>query len=198
MSSAPPQPPLKVAEFYVFPINLPPLPSLEISATHFLYLRPDAPLNPTPESARSLFLANVPIDSTEKHFKHLFSTQIGLPAGRVREVRFEQSTEGKKPTTSALSAAIDAGKDKKSKKRKHGAQPENLVDPSEYKLPSTWDRELHRSGSTAIVEFVDKASMHAALKAARAAAVNGSTVTWGKGIEDQLPPLGFERKYQIL
>ena len=186
--------PSKVADHYVFPIALPPLPTLPISATHYLYLKPDTPTNPTPESARSLSLVNVPIDSTETHFKHLFSTQIDLPAGRIRSVRFEGDEEEKKPTPAATSSA-EADKSKKSRKRKRGAQAESIPDPSIYKLPSTWDRQTHRSGSTATIEFIDKASMHAALKAARAVAEKGKTVTWGEGIEDEVPPLGLDREY---
>ena len=197
MASSVEKTPSKVADYYVFPIALPPLPSLPISATHYLYLKPDTPNNPTPESAHSLSLVNVPIDSTETHFKHLFSTQIGLPAGRIRGVRFEGDEEEKKPTP-AVAPSVEADQSKKSKKRKRGTQEESIPDPSIYKLPSTWDRQIHRSGSTANIEFIDKASMHAALKAARAVAEKGKTVTWGEGIEDGLPPLGLDRTYPIL
>ena len=195
MASSTEKTPSKVADHYVFPIALPSLPSLPISATHYLYLKPETPNNPTPESARSLPLVNVPIDSTATHFKHLFSTQIGLPVGRIRGVRFEGDQEEKTPTSSAPPTP-EADQSKKSKKRKRGAQQEPIPDPSIYKLPPTWDRVTHRSGSTATIEFVDKASMRAALKAARAIADKGKTVTWGEGIEDELPPLGSERTYQ--
>lgn len=65
-------------------------------------------------------------------------------------------------------------------------------------LPSTWDRQLHQSGSHAVVVFVDKASMEASLKAARKASRKASggkdIITWGEGLdESRVPSLGLQR-----
>lgn len=68
------------------------------------------------------------------------------------------------------------------------------IRPIESTLPLIWDRKIHASGSTAIVGFVDKASLDAAFKAARAAHGNGRKIVWGNGIEDKIPSLGSQRK----
>ena len=192
------KPPAKIEDYHVLPISLPALPSLPISATHYLYLKPHEPSVPTPESLRSLFLVNIPIDTTETHLKTLFSAQIDLPAGRILDVQFEGSTREKHsasagpPTTTSV-----GGSSSKTKKRKRAAEKaeaeEAIAQQLEAGFPPVWDRPVHRSGSTAIVVFVDKASMAAALKAVRAAIKSSKTITWGEGVEDHIPPLGVER-----
>ncbi|KAL4917086.1 ribosomal RNA-processing protein 7-domain-containing protein [Aspergillus aurantiobrunneus] len=186
---------LEIAGYLALPLNLPSTPSFPTPATHYLYLRPHEPRIPDPDTARSLFLVNIPIDTTEMHLRHLFGTQ--LSSGRVERVEFESARTGKKNGAAQI-ALVQGTNVSKGKKRKRvtADELENRLD--EVSLPSTWDRQLHRSGSHAVVVFVDKASMEASLKAARKAAKKSSggsaVVTWGEGIEEsRLPPLGLQR-----
>ena len=60
-------------------------------------------------------------------------------------------------------------------------------------LPPTWDRELRSRGLTAVVLFVDRASMEAALRAVKSARTQKKQPTWGGMVEEHLPPLGYAR-----
>ena len=177
--------PLKVAGYNVMPLSLPPLPSFPKPATHYLYFAPHNPKIPTPTASRSLFLVNVPFDSTEQHIKHLFSAQVGLPAGRIEDVQFaNQRRKG------GNGEEVKLKLDKKGKKRKRDSDGIDLEDTDGSALPSTWDRALHYNGRTAVVLFVDRASMDAALKAAKALRKERVEPVWGEGIEDKVPALG--------
>lgn len=178
--------PLEIAGYTVLPLQLPPAPSYPEPATHYLYLHPHEPRIPDPDSARSLFLVNVPIDTTETHLRHLFGAQ--LSAGRVERVDFEGV-----PTKKRDIPAVVQGSLANSKKRKRITADELQNQLDNAWLPSTWDRQLQKSGAHAIVVFVDKPSMEASLKAARKASRDGTKIVWGEGIEDRLPPLGLER-----
>lgn len=197
----------EISGYTVLPLRLPAvLPSsFPEPATHYLYLRPHEPRTPNPDAARSLFLVNVPIDTTELHLRHLFSSQ--LAAGRVESVQFEgvfksqTATSSSNTTTTATTTISAAQPQQQNKKRKRqeitSQELENQL--RNVKFPSTWDRELHASGSHAIVTFVDKPAMEASLKAAKKAAkkggkgAEGTVIIWGEGIEDRLPSLGSSR-----
>ncbi|KAL2009311.1 hypothetical protein VTN00DRAFT_7505 [Thermoascus crustaceus] len=180
-----PKGPLEIAGYTVLPLQLPPVRSFPKPATHYLYLHPHEPRIPDPDSSRSLFLVNVPIDTTETHLRHLFGTQ--LSAGRVERVDFEGVPTKKRDI------AVVQGSLSNSKKRKRVTADELQTQLENTKLPSTWDRQLQKSGAHAIVVFADKPSMEASLKAARKASKDGTKIVWGDGIEDRLPPLGVER-----
>ncbi|KAI9925691.1 hypothetical protein ASPWEDRAFT_29513 [Aspergillus wentii DTO 134E9] len=176
----------EIAGYAILPLQLPETPAFEKPATHFLYLRPHEPRIPDPDSPRSLFVVNVPIDTTELHLRHLFGTQ--LSAGRVEKVHFEDV-----PTKKNAIAANTQGNLSKSKKRKRVTVDELQDQLDNAGPPSTWDRKLHTSGSHAVVVFADKPSMEASLKAATKAARKGTKIVWGEGIEDRLPSLGYSR-----
>ncbi|KAI1925692.1 hypothetical protein LOZ65_002734 [Ophidiomyces ophidiicola] len=181
--------PINLSGYIVLPLELPPLPSLPLTATHILYVRPHEPKIPDPNSNRSLFIANVPITSTEVHFKHLFGTQ--LSAGRVESVRF-QDTDGKLPgPTPQPVAQVDGGGDKKKRKRETPEELEKQLEAVAF--PRLWDREIQTPGSHAVVVFVDKPSMEASLKAVKKAAKSKSKIVWGQGVEEKLPALGSKR-----
>lgn len=173
---------LEIAGYAVLPLQLPDPP-----ATHYLYLRPHEPRIPDPDSARSLFVVNLPIDTTSNHLRHLFGTQ--LSAGRVEQVRFEDVPTKKR--SSAPTAAQGNISNSKKRKRVTADDLQNQLDQIE--LPSTWDRQLQKSGAHAVVVFVDKASKEASLKAVYKATKKNINIVWGEGIEDRLPPLGLER-----
>lgn len=180
--------PSLIAGYNVLHLSLPPIASLSQQATHYLYIAPHHPKIPTPTASRSLFLVNVPFDATEGHVKHLLSAQIGLPAGRIENVQFE----GQRRNVSNGSEETPATSkpDKKGKKRKRGSEGGNLDDMKRVALPSTWDRDLQTNGLTAVVLFVDRASMDAALKAVKTTRKERVEPVWGEGVEGKVPALG--------
>lgn len=181
--------PSEIAGYTIFPLSLPPLPSFPEVATHYLYLAPHQPKIPTPTASRSLFLVNVPFDSTDIHIKHLFSTQIGLPAGRIEEVQFE-GQRGKFDGRDGATAS-ETSQHKKGKKRKRGKGGGSVEDMEDMALPPVWDRELHTNNRTAVLLFVDRASMEAAFKAVKLMRKERKEPVWGEGLEDKVPALGY-------
>ena len=173
---------LTVSEYTVLPIFFPPQPSHPVAAIHYIYLRPHSPKIPEPDSPRSLFLVNIPIDSTEIHFRSLFADQLG--GGRLERVDFDTTRPAKHVTR--LQPDVPGAK----KRKRADVETEELVP----QLPEVWDRQLHRSGSTAVVVFVDRPSMELGLKAVKRAAKTGTEVVWGKGVEDKVPKLGSASK----
>lgn len=174
-------PPRQVADYTVLPLSLAQLASYAASATHYLYLRPHEPKVPHPDSPRSLFLANVPVDSTSFHFRTIFTDQLG--GGRIERVDFEDAPAAKK------ASLMLQGLKSKSRKRKRGGEDTEAVP----ELPEAWDRELHSSGSTAVVVFADRPSMESAYKAARKAVKAGAKLAWAEGVEDKISELGSQR-----
>lgn len=182
-----PKVPTSISGYTIFPIQLPSLPSFPEGATHYIYLQPHEPRIPEPHSARSLFLVNVPIDTTETHLRHLFGAQ--LASGRVEEVEFHNTPKRKANIPTAPSSSHPGNK----KKRKRVGAEELEEELEKIELPQTWDRKLQSSGAHAVVIFVDVSSMEASLKAVKRAAKKGTEITWGEGIEDRIPALGPER-----
>ncbi|KAL4961219.1 putative ribosomal small subunit assembly protein [Aspergillus stella-maris] len=180
---------VEIAGYTALPLTLPSTSSFPVSATHYLYLRPHEPRIPDPDTPRSLFLVNTPIDTTETHIRHLFGTQLG--AGRVERVEFEAARTGKKGTSAH--ALVQGTNVAKGKKRKRVTADELEGRLESVSLPETWERSLQRSGSHAVVVFVDKASMEASLKAAKKASKKSGSVAWGEGIEEKVPDLGLQR-----
>lgn len=181
--------PLQISGYIVLPLLLPALPSFPVAATHYIYLAPHQPRIPTATAPRSLFLVNVPFDSSEQHIKHLLSLQLDLPNGRIEDVQFEGR---KRKETSADNAAIVKRQtEEKGKKRKRGAEGRTLKDLEGATLPLTWDRELQSNGNAAVVVFVDKVSMEACLKAIKKLRKERKELVWGDMLNGTLPPLGY-------
>lgn len=172
----------KVNDFLVLPIQFPTTKTFPQAATHYLYLQPNAPRIPTEDTHRELFLVNVPIDATETHIRTLFSDQLG--GSRVEQVVFEGGRVGR-----GITAPITVPK----RKRKRGDDGAELLGKEVGQLPETWDRDLRRSGSTAVVRFVDQTSAQLALKEARKAVKNSKKIVWGMGTEGKVGPLGRAR-----
>ena len=191
-----PKYPLNISGYTVFPVDLPPLPSFPQTAKHFLYIQPHEPRIPDADSPRSLFVANVPVTSTEIHFRHLFSAQ--LSAGRVERVEFQDAPQQRriKPIAPIQGKPnTHKGGNNKKRKRETIEDIQAEIDASAT-LPPVWDRELHPSGTHAVVVFVDRASMEAGFKAVKAAAKAGRKIVWGDGIGERIPALGRQR-YEI-
>ncbi|CZT41645.1 related to RRP7 Protein involved in pre-rRNA processing and ribosome assembly [Rhynchosporium secalis] len=188
----------EIKGYTVLPITIPSTPAYPKPTTHTIYLRPHAPKIPTENDSRSLFLVNVPIDATSAHLRAIFTTLLG--AGRFESVSFEHEnkTSDSTPTTSL---ALIGGK-----KRKRG---DDVREAASAGLPQIWDRELRKSGSTAVVILVDSRSVEGALKAARKLgrrAAKGKDVeegtgcVWGEGVligkakdKSSVPALGSAR-----
>ena len=167
----------------VLPIQMPVLPSFPHETTHYMYIQPHAPKLPNPDSHRSLYLTNIPIDSTLIHFRSLFSQQLG--GYRVEEVEFGEARSSKKGTKSVVRA-------RNSKKRKRTPQQEEQK--PELNLPNVWDRNIHPSGSSAVCVFVDEKSAHGAMKAVKKAVKEDEKITWGgEDVDSKVPPLGSQR-----
>ncbi|KAI9848299.1 MAG: Ribosomal RNA-processing protein 7 [Sclerophora amabilis] len=205
--------PRSINGYHILPLALQPLPSFKTPATHYLYLRPHEPKYPNPDDSRTLFLVNVPIDATEAHVRYLFAS---LGGGRVDSVKFDRDRlpeQKSPPSGSATSLGRGTKKKKKDNKRKRGQVDHNDDDddndddsdhskagPAEGALPEVWDRNLHRSGGTALVKFVDRASMESTITAVRKQTKKTSkggevkAVRWGEGVDgEKAPALGSQR-----
>ena len=181
----------KIGEYTILPLSLPPTTAYPVSATHTLYLRPHAPKIPSESDPRSLFVVNVPVDSTAAHFRAVFASLIG--AGRVEDVRFEHEVRSAIRQPSSQPKEV-LSKKESNKKRKRGE--EGLVD-IDASLPPIWDRELRRSGSTAVVVLVDEKSVESVLRAVRklhkSKEKDVKWPVWGEGVERKVPALGSAR-----
>ncbi|RMJ23812.1 meiotic recombination protein Dmc1, partial [Aspergillus sp. HF37] len=177
----------------------PPFPSNSLRRPPFQHLPPTTSTSARTTRAsqtrtppRSLFLANIPIDTTETHLRHLFGTQ--LSAGRVERVSFEAVPTKPHPATQG-----GTGTAGKSKKRKRVTADDLQTTLDDISLPGTYDRQLQKSGGHAVVVFADVPSMEASLKAAFKASSStrkkGSEIVWAAGLDSssRLPPLGLQR-----
>ncbi|OCK85527.1 hypothetical protein K432DRAFT_342902 [Lepidopterella palustris CBS 459.81] len=170
--------PQKVADYIILPLTLPSLPSLQTIAKHYLYIRPHAPKLPDPDSERSLFIANVPIDATEEGFRKLFAEQFD--GGRVERVEFEASVP-QYPTTRKRKEGSGGQNGVRGKKRKRDdaeVVAEGVIEDEETRLPRVWGREVRESGSSAVVVFVDRASARGVMKEIEKAVKKGREIKW--------------------
>ena len=171
--------PTTVSDFTILPLTLP-----AAAAVHYAYIKPHAPSTFTPTAERSLFIANVPVDATESALRSLFATQLG--GARVERVDFDASIPAAplhKRWKTAQPTEVDDG-EARGKKRKRADEEvvaEGVVEDEESALPSLWAGELRRSGSGAVVVFVDKRSARGAMKEVMHAVKEGREVEWVSG-----------------
>ncbi|KAK4122487.1 hypothetical protein N657DRAFT_657296 [Parathielavia appendiculata] len=192
-----PSVPAIIGDFSVLPVTVPPLPSFPKNVVHYLYVRRNNPKIPTATDARSLFLTNVPVDSTEVHLRALFASLVG--AGRFESATFEDErkdahSQSHSPIDVAHPAHVARPQQAHSKKRKREDEEVERARGEEAatRLPSTWTRPLRRSGSTAVVLLADEKSVEQVLKAIAKTHKTKKYPTWG---DDNLPqgkvsPLG--------
>ena len=83
---------------------------------------------------------------------------------------------------------------KRGKKRKRASGDIPIDEEEGTALPSVWDRRLQRNGGTAVVLFVDRASMETALKEAKKKQKVGGDTIWDDGVDEKLPKLGSASK----
>jgi ribosomal RNA-processing protein 7 len=183
--------PTTVSDFTILPLTLP-----TATAVHYAYIKPHTPSTFTPTAERSLFVANVPVDATESALRSLFATQLG--GARVERVEFDASIPAaplhkRWKTVQPTEADDGEARGKKRKRADEEVVAEGVVEDEESALPSLWAGELRRSGSGAIVVFVDKRSARGAMKEVMVAVKEGREVKWvgGEG-------MGVERMFTAL
>lgn len=190
--------PSAVANFTVLPLTLPTLPGLPAAydnTQHYLYIKPHEPSTYTASAERSLFLANIPIDASESFIRALFAEQLG--GARVESVDFDASVPARPlhKRWKQEKRSEDDGEEQRGKKRKRNEPEvvaEGVVEDEDSALPALWASELRRSGSAAVVVFVDKRSARGALKEIQAAVKSGRAVEWKAG-----SGLGVEREFHF-
>lgn len=187
--------PTKTGEFTILPLTLPTQPGLPpacAEAKHYLYIRVHAPTNPTPDTDRSLFIANVPIDASESNIRRLFAEQLG--GARVESVEFDSAIPAG-PVRKQVREEVVAEKGKgRKRKRDEEVVAEGLVEDEESALPRIWPAPLRKSGSTAVVVFVDRESRRGALKEVQRVVKEGTEVRWLGG---EKGVVGVERECQV-
>lgn len=189
--------PTAVGDFTILQMSLPSdrgLPDPYANAKHYLYITTHEPFNATPSDDRSLFIANIPIDASETSLRSLFADQLG--GSRVESVNFDASIPAVPTHKRWKEEAPTKGKgggESKGKKRKREEMAdvvaEGVLEDDESALPRIWNGEVRRSGSGAVVVFVDRKSMKGALKEVQRVAREGREVRWSGG-----EGLGAERK----
>ena len=167
-----------VGEYSILPINNPSTPAFPKETVHSIYVRQHAPKIPTPSDSRSLFLVNVPIDSTEQHIRAIFTSLLG--AGRFEKVTFESERDTNPVINTLPGVNVVAHK---GKKRKQDDANEERGDISA--LPQVWGRSIKRSGSTAVAVLADEKSVELALKAIKKAVKTGDYPVWGAGVKER-------------
>jgi ribosomal RNA-processing protein 7 len=162
-------------------------------------VRRHTPKIPTPTDSRSLFVTNVPVDSTEAHLRALFASLVG--AGRFESATFEDESK-EAHSQSQSQSLIDVAQPAHAarllqahgrKRKREDDEAERAREEAAVRLPSTWTRPLRRSGSTAVVLLADEKSVQQVLKAIGKAHKTKKYPAW-PGSDDlpegKVPPLG--------
>ncbi|PNY25097.1 Ribosomal RNA-processing protein 7 [Tolypocladium capitatum] len=173
-------------QFAILPIRMPPVPSFPQPAIHEVRIRRNAPKIPTPNDSRSLFLKNVPTDSTEPHFRAVFADLVG--AGRFETIVFDDEAKTALPVDPAHATKVIALARKR--KRAEVEMEERAREEEVMRLPEIWTRRLHRSSGTAIVLLADEKSAQLVLKAIAKVQKTKKYPVWGNNLADEVPPLG--------
>ncbi|KAF2401654.1 hypothetical protein EJ06DRAFT_542310 [Trichodelitschia bisporula] len=176
--------PAKIQNLHILPLSLPTVPSCPYAATHYLYLRPDAPppdAEPTPDTARSLFLANLPIDADESTLRRLFKSLAAVTIERVEFPLAEGEVE-EEDTGVVVVQGTEVPLSGRGRKRKRGQSGQVKGDGAS--LPRLWEGEQIRgSGGQAVVVCVDRDSADAVIKAVKRLIKQGGKAEW-KGRDD--------------
>jgi hypothetical protein len=188
--------PSKISDLAVLPVALPATTAYPHTSTHYLYLRPDAPKDSdeiSPDNARSLFIANVPVTSSEREFRAFFkSLNSQALVDAVLFASAEKNHVGLGVTGEVIVQGTKVGVPIGSikglgKKRKRGdvGGEDELVRRKleEMALPGLWGRGVWEGGSSAVVRFVDAATRGVAWKAVSRACKEGRAVKWPVGVD---------------
>ncbi|KAK1593361.1 meiotic recombination protein DMC1 [Colletotrichum navitas] len=174
--------------FVILSVKLPALPSCPITALHEIRVRRNAPKIPTEIDDRSLFLKNVPVDSTDAHFRQVFAALVG--PGRFESIAFEDERK----TTTAIDPAQAVKVTGFGKKRKRDEQEaeERAKEEEVARLPEIWTRRLRKSGSSAIVLLADEKSVELVMKAIKKTSKSKKFPIWGEGVSPDFSELGSQ------
>ncbi|CCU77172.1 unnamed protein product [Blumeria hordei] len=179
-----------LADYSILNLIIPATTSFPRQTTHTIYVRPHEPKIQSEDDSRSLFLVNLPIDSTQSHLRAVFASLVG--AGRFESVSFETRVQKSKINGEPSSINPNA------KKRKW---TNNVESTDVEELPKTWDRELRKSGSSAVILLVDEKSVEYTLKKIQKLHKKQKSMQtpekvwpiWGEGVSSNIPPLGSAR-----
>ncbi|KAG6037770.1 hypothetical protein E4U41_004751 [Claviceps citrina] len=174
-------------DFAILPIRMPSMPSFPCSAIHEVRVRRNAPKIPTADDARSLFLKNIPSDSTEPHFRAVFTSLVG--AGRFETILFDDGAKTVPLPVDPAQAIKVEGFARKRKMLDVEAE-ERRREEEQSQLPQLWTRQLHRSSSTAVVLLADEKSAQLVLRAIAKVHKTNKYPVWGENLADEVPPLG--------
>lgn len=200
--------PSKINDLAVLPVTFAATSAFPHAATHYLYIRPDAPKDADEislENQRSLFIANVPVTSSEVEFRRLFKNLNSQAL--VDSVVFasaERHTTKLAVTGDVIIQGTKIGVPistirgaSQSRKRKRAQVDEDeLVRQKleEMDVPSTWGRGVWESGSSVVIRFVDPEARAVAWKAVVRASREGKGVRWPAS--DEEGALGLARYKQ--
>lgn len=174
--------------FAVLPVRIPSTSAYPHSPLHELRIRRNAPKIPSADDDRSLFIKNVPVDSTEGHFRALFAHLLG--AGRFESIAFEDEN---KPVL-ALDPAQAARVNELARKRKRSdiEAEERQQEEDALQLPEIWTRRLQRSGSSAVAILADEKSVQLTLKSIAKLQKSRRYPVWGEGVPGNVSALGSQ------
>ncbi|KAK5987495.1 Ribosomal RNA-processing protein 7 [Cladobotryum mycophilum] len=174
-------------QFAILPIQMPPLPSFPETAIHEVRIRRNAPKIPTANDSRSLYLKNVPSDSTELHFRAVFTELVG--AGRFETITFADEDKAAVAIDPARAAKIEGFA---RKRKRSDLENEEREEEEAARLPEIWTRPLHRTSSTAVVLLADEKSVQLILKAIAKVHKTKKYPVWGQDLADGVPTLGSQ------
>jgi ribosomal RNA-processing protein 7 len=173
-------------QFATLPIRMPPVSSFPQSAIHEVRIRQNAPKIPTANDSRSLFLKNIPADSTEPHFRAVFTDLVG--AGRFETIIFDDEAKTTLPVDPAQALKVQGFARKRKMMDVEAEEREREEQASQ--LPQIWTRQLHRSSGTAVVLLADEKSVQLVLKAIAKVHKSKKYPVWGEHLADEVPSLG--------
>ncbi|OAA69501.1 hypothetical protein ISF_02771 [Cordyceps fumosorosea ARSEF 2679] len=173
-------------QFVILPIQMPPCPSFPETAVHEIRLRRNAPKIATANDSRTLFLKNIPADSTEQHFRAVFTQLVG--AGRFEGISFED--EGSATHSLDPAQTVKINTIAKKRKRDDVELEEEEKERQAIQLPEIWTRKLLRSSSTAVVLLADEKSVQLVLKAISKANKTKKYPVWEDESSRGVSPLG--------
>jgi ribosomal RNA-processing protein 7 len=182
-----------IGGFHILPISIPPVSSFPQSSIHHIYLRRNEPKTPTADDTRSLFVTNLPVDSTEPHIRALFASLIGN--GRFESITLEddrkaiQNLPDSQPAQATRLASHANGK---KRKRQEGEDAERAEEDRAARLPDAWARKIHQSGATGVVVLADGKSVDLVLKAVTKLHRTQKVPTWPSDqvVSKRVPSLG--------
>lgn len=194
------------AGFNILPLHCPTTSLPAGYALHYLYLKQHEARHEdrrTPKG-RTLFVANLPVDTTEEHLRVLFR-----PYGRVESVVFHRwggnkgdyEREGKGEEEAAEQEEEGIEEEEEEKELKEAKKKGLKREGGEKKTEEAQDlskqiRHVLPSGSWAHIVFLEEKELKQVLAMQRKKRV------WGEGVEDaeggsKVPPLGLQSMYLL-